>query len=97
MPPDTSDADLLPTLDDDPVPFERPARRTGGVARARKRKNKKRRAAPVGLFALVYALGAVGIGVLDHGGWYLLVWLVTGPVTFGVVRAIRARPKPLRP
>jgi hypothetical protein len=88
MAPDTSETDDLASLDDGDVPFEAPP---GRMSPPRPRKRKKKRSSLIAFLALLYAAGAAGIGAVDNGGWYLLAWLVTVPMMYGAVRALRRR------
>ncbi len=88
MAPDISEVDEIPSLDDGGIPFEAPP---GRVAPQRPRKRKKKRGSLIGLLAIAYALGALGIGAIDHGGLYLFAWLVTGPVLYAAARKFRPR------
>lgn len=77
-----SELEQVVSLDDDDVPFEAPP---GRVSPPRLRKRQKKHASLVGFLAIIYALGAVGVGAIDQGG-LLFAWLVTGPLLFGIVR-----------
>lgn len=89
MAPDISEIDEPPpSLDDGDVPFETPP---GRAASPRPRKRKKKRGSLIGVLAIAYAAGAVGIGAFDHRGLYLFAWLVTGPALYAAARAFRSR------
>lgn len=94
MAPDISEVDEIPSLDDGGIPFEAPPGRVAPperVAPQRARKRKKKRGSLIGFLAIAYALGALGIGAIDHGGLYLFAWLVTGPVLYAAARKFRPR------
>lgn len=87
---DIPDADRAPELGDDDVPFEA---KPGAPVRARPRPRAprpKKRSPAMAIGLLVYALGAAGIGAFDQE-WWLLGWLVTGPLGLAIYRAIRKR------
>ncbi len=88
MAPEISEMNEPATLDDGGVPFEAPP---GRVVVPRPRKRKPKRGSFVGVLAIIYAIGAVGVGAVDRGGAYLLSWLVTGPLLYAAVRAFRRR------
>ncbi len=89
---DLDKSDDIATLDDGDVPFEAPAgQQPARPAPKINRKRKKKRTPLIALLAIVYAIGAVGIGAVDEGGFYLLAWLVSVPLLYALGRTLRSR------
>ncbi len=96
----TAEAPPPPHLGDGDLPFESPPRRfaraRNAVRRIRRKREKLPSAMAVSACALVYALGAAGVGYFGTG-LLLFAWLMAGPLGLSVYLTLDADGSLLNP